>query len=98
MQSDGNFVCYDQSGHAFWATRTWGHPGSYIVLQDDGNLCLYSPNNSLLWQSGTNQNWDTMTTDTGDVSVGNNNHMQSWASMNSAGLISGHTHTWCNFA
>jgi hypothetical protein len=96
MQNDGNFVCYDQSGHAFWAAGTWGHPGSYIVVQDDGNLCLYSPNNNLLWQSGTNQNWDPMIIDTGDVSVGTGNHMQSWASMNNGGLISGHTHTWCN--
>jgi hypothetical protein len=43
MQPDGNFVCYDATGHAFWATGTNGHPGSDIILQDDGNLVVYGP-------------------------------------------------------
>ena len=95
MQGDGNFVCYDAGNHAYWASGTDGHPGSYVVLQDDGNLVVYSSNNTPLWASNTVQNWDPMTTDSGDVHIGTGMWMHSWASMASTGLISGHTRTWC---
>ena len=95
MQSDGNFVCYAPGPIAYWASGTWGQPGAYVDLQDDGNLVVYSSNNNPLWASNTVQNWDPMTTDSGDVHVGTGNWMHSWASMNSTGLISGHTRTWC---
>jgi hypothetical protein len=29
MQGDGNFVCYGEDNHAYWATGTNGHPGAY---------------------------------------------------------------------
>lgn len=43
MQSDGNFVLYDQANDSndSWATATNGYAGAYIVLQDDGNLVIY---------------------------------------------------------
>ena len=53
MQGDGNFVCYDNSGHAFWATGTSGQPAAYIFLQDDSNLVVYGSNNTPLWASNT---------------------------------------------
>jgi hypothetical protein len=95
MQNDGNLVCYDAGGRAYWATGTDGHPGARLALQTDGNLVVYSTNNNPLWASNTATSWDPMTFDTGDVSVGTGEHMRSWASLASTGLISGHTHTWC---
>lgn len=95
MQNDGNFVCYDNSGRAYWATGTHDHPGSRIILQDDGNLVLYDPNTVPLWASNTAHNWDPMTFYTDRQHVGTGEWMESWASLASNGLISGHTHIWC---
>lgn len=41
MQSDGNFVVYDYNNTAIWNTQTGGHPGAFLVVQDDSNLVLY---------------------------------------------------------
>jgi len=42
MQSDGNFVLYNQAGTALWSTGTAGSGASPMELQDDGNLVLYT--------------------------------------------------------
>jgi hypothetical protein len=53
MQWDGNFVLLDgHEGDECWSTRTSGHPGAYIVLQDDGNLVVYD-GGVALWASNT---------------------------------------------
>ena len=49
MQTDGNFVLYNPSGTALWATGTAGSGGSSIEIQDDGNFVLYIEK----WQAGT---------------------------------------------
>lgn len=41
QESDGNFVVYDRSGNAMWASGTSGHPGAWLVVQDDGNVVIY---------------------------------------------------------
>jgi hypothetical protein len=61
MQGDGNFVCYDTSGHARWASNTDNHPGTYLVLQDDGNLVLYQ-NANAIWATNTAQPWHDIPT------------------------------------
>ena len=38
MQTDGNLVLYEASGLARWSSSTWGNPGAYAVLRDDGIL------------------------------------------------------------
>jgi hypothetical protein len=52
LQTDGNLVLYDASGHATWATGTWGQQVDYAIMQVDGNLVLYG-NGAALWASGT---------------------------------------------
>lgn len=49
MQSDGNFVFYNNSlTTAVWATST-SSSGAYLDLQDDGNVVVYNSSNSPLW-------------------------------------------------
>ncbi len=40
MQVDGNFVVYDKSNKALWASGSAGHPGATLGLNDDGNVVL----------------------------------------------------------
>jgi hypothetical protein len=42
FQRDGNFVVYDKTGRAVWASNRGGQGGSALVLQPDGNLVSYS--------------------------------------------------------
>jgi hypothetical protein len=59
MQQDGNFVLYDRHvnhggglGTPVWSTNTWGNPGAYLGMQNDGNLVVYlGP--TPLWASNT---------------------------------------------
>lgn len=69
LQGDGNFVLYWtdtnigtysptslEGFHARWSTNTHGNPGAFLALQDDGNLVIYTADNTrALWASGTNQ-------------------------------------------
>lgn len=57
MQTDGNFVVYDDAGKPYWATGTWGQPGNWLVLQNDGNLVLYNHSGTAVWATNTAQNW-----------------------------------------
>jgi hypothetical protein len=41
-----------------WATNTYGNPGAKRVMQDDGNLVIYSSDGRAIWSSGTNGNPD----------------------------------------
>jgi hypothetical protein len=43
----------DSARRALWATHTFGHPGSWLRVQDDGNLALCAPGNNPLWASNT---------------------------------------------
>ncbi len=53
MQSDGNFVIYDQWGSAIWHTNTGGNPGAYLIVQNDGNVVIYSSQGWPLWATNT---------------------------------------------
>jgi len=54
MQTDGNLVVYSNNGtKALWESRTWGHPGAHLDLQDDRNLVVYDKNGTVLWASDT---------------------------------------------
>jgi len=55
MQTDGNFVVYDQSGNAVFAAGTDGNPGSRLVVQNDGNVVIYAPDGTALWATNTVQ-------------------------------------------
>ncbi|MBN8465422.1 M4 family metallopeptidase [Corallococcus exiguus] len=58
MQDDGNFVVYRTStptvGQSVWSSMSWGHPGAYLILQNDGNLVVYDKDGvTPLWNSET---------------------------------------------
>jgi len=57
MQTDGNFVIYDDAGKPYWSTNSWGQPGNWLVLQSDGNLVLYNTAGRAVWATNTVQNW-----------------------------------------
>lgn len=50
MQGDGNFVIY-RNESAVWSSNTAGHPGAYLVQQDNGNLVVWGPDIKPLWMS-----------------------------------------------
>jgi hypothetical protein len=52
MQSDGNFVLYDENNKARWATMTFGS-NYHAVFQADGNLVVYTSSNQPVWASQT---------------------------------------------
>ena len=58
MQPDGNLVLYDQATppNVLWNSQTNGHEGAYpfgayLLLQDDGNLVVYTE--IPCWSAGT---------------------------------------------
>lgn len=42
MQTDGNFVSYDQWGHALHVLIPGWGAGYFVVMQTDGNMCMYN--------------------------------------------------------
>jgi hypothetical protein len=50
MQTDGNFVLYNHDlTSSAWSTSTYNHNGSFLDLQDDGNLVVYTSGSSAIW-------------------------------------------------
>jgi hypothetical protein len=52
LQDDGNLAVHD-AGDTVWASRTERTDASFLKMQGDGNLVLYSPSGSPLWSSDT---------------------------------------------
>ena len=52
MQGDGNLVVYELGGQATFSTRTNGHDGASLAVQDDGNLVIYESGKAI-WNTGT---------------------------------------------
>lgn len=54
LQGDGNLVLRDWATRdSLWSTGTQGTSASKLVLQNDGNLVLYTSDNSSVWASNT---------------------------------------------
>lgn len=54
MQTDGNFVLYDQRDIAIWSSGTngLGSSGNYrLVLGDDAKMRIYDAKNAVIWTS-----------------------------------------------
>jgi hypothetical protein len=50
MQGGGNFVLYD-SGKPYWFVQNSANPGSYMMINDNANLVIYSQDGAtVLWQ------------------------------------------------
>ena len=57
VQDDGNLVIYQNSnGSALWASNTSGNQPGFLIMQGDGNLVFYGPNNVPIWNSQTSGN------------------------------------------
>jgi len=41
------------SQHPIWASNTWGHNGSGLTVQDDGNTVIYDAGGHPLWATNT---------------------------------------------
>jgi RHS repeat-associated protein len=56
MQTAGNLVLYDLSfnpAHAIFFNSTTGVAGSYLAMQGDGNLVIYTSSGSPVWSTGS---------------------------------------------
>jgi hypothetical protein len=54
LQGDGNFVVYRVGNNtALWASNTFGKGGVKLIMQNDGNLVLYTASNQPVWASNT---------------------------------------------
>jgi hypothetical protein len=51
MQTDGNFVVYDTANNAPWHTYTFGNPGAYLSMQNNGAIVIYTASGARLWGS-----------------------------------------------
>ena len=80
MQSDGNFVLYDENGPARWAVNRFGN-GNYATIQRDGNLVVYNSSGAALWASNTccNSGYDLMVQNDGNVVIYAPNWRAVWA-------------------
>ena len=54
MQSDGNFVLYDQNVNVIWASNTANNPGAYLTVED-GFLLIHASNGATLKNLGSDQ-------------------------------------------
>jgi uncharacterized protein YkwD len=60
MQADGNLVLYAVDGSAKWSSNTYGNPGAFLRIQDDGNLVVYRSGaqtetaDNALWAAASN--------------------------------------------
>jgi len=54
LQGDGNLVVYRiGNSHALWASNTVNKGGIKLIMQEDGNLVLYTANGQAVWASNT---------------------------------------------
>jgi hypothetical protein len=50
-------VLYDKTG-PIWASKTRGTGASKLIVQNDGNVVLYTPSNKAVWQMKNYKNKD----------------------------------------
>jgi len=53
MQVDGNFVAYASNGTPIWASGTSGARGATLVVHNDGQVDIRTPEGLVIWQTGT---------------------------------------------
>jgi hypothetical protein len=52
LREDGELVGYHKSGEAVWTSGTAGHPGSTLVLGDNGIAVISSADGTPIWSTG----------------------------------------------
>jgi hypothetical protein len=85
MQSDGNLVEYNYRvlrPVVLWASGTWGHPGTILLNQNDGNMVLIAPGNHPIWSTNTSGTHYTVLTIQNDANIVAyaQGHVAVWAS------------------
>jgi hypothetical protein len=55
MQSDGNFVIYNEVGNYVWSTQTSGSGAIAASMEADGQFCLYDMYAENVWSTYTYQ-------------------------------------------
>jgi pimeloyl-ACP methyl ester carboxylesterase len=54
MQGDGNLVMVNAAGGYVWDVGvSAGHPGAWLIVQDDGNVVIYDASSRPLWATNT---------------------------------------------
>lgn len=53
MGANGDLIAFGAYRRIFWSTGTFGHPGSYALVQPGGALVIVAPNGAILWSSRT---------------------------------------------
>ena len=53
MQSDGNFILYDDASTTKWSTGTSSKNSTFLVLENSGNLVLFDQDQNSLWATNT---------------------------------------------
>ena len=56
VMKDRDFMVYETSSTTLWSSDTPGHPGAYVVIENNGLLIVHDPDDLLLWAS---DNWDS---------------------------------------
>ena len=94
MQDDGNLVVY--KWHPIWASNTWNQRGFRILLQQDGNLVMYTKENQYfgerpIWNTksyshGANRRMRLTMTNDGNL-VLDNNGQEVWSSEKNSGYM-----------
>ena len=51
MQPDGNLVMFEANGTVLWSSSTSGNPAAYLVIQNDGDVVIYSASNQSIWET-----------------------------------------------
>lgn len=46
-------MLYDSNGGPIWDSKTYNSPGSKLLVQDDGNAVIYSPDMRPIWATNT---------------------------------------------
>jgi hypothetical protein len=60
MQTDGDLVCYTNTGRAYWTsgTRGRGVRPYRLVIQSDRDIIIYDGSNTPIWRTSTNLPWE----------------------------------------
>jgi len=73
FQSDGDLAVYDNiTNTVLWSSNTQGRQADHLVMEDNGNLVLYTKDGSMVWSSMSNStagNYSLIMQDDGNLVI-----------------------------